>query len=106
MNQLYTTKCDSKGRMYRCSRYLMITVEEEGNMIFPPVRTVIEYEDIEETVQGLLVCVGAGRPPNVTCGLWTDWLRVSAGTNEPASAFACADCAWVHPPAPTSQSVS
>lgn len=49
--------------MYRCSRYLVITVEEKENMIFPPIRTVIEYEDIEETVQGLLVCIRAGRPP-------------------------------------------
>lgn len=71
-----------------------------------PVITVIEGEDIEETVQGCLYVSeleGRSMTPAV---LWTDWLRVSTGTNAPASAFAYAGCAWVHPPAPTSQSVS
>lgn len=85
----------------------MITVEirlKENMISIITVRTVIECENIEETV--LLIRFRAGRPQHASCGLWTDWLRVSTGTNALASAFACAGCAWVHPPAPTSQSVS
>lgn len=85
-----------------CIKILRITVEirPKENMI-SPVITVIEGEDTEETVHG-----GAGVPQHAVCGLCTDWLREYAGTHAWASASACAGCAWVHPPAPTSQSVS
>lgn len=53
-------------------------------MIFPVI-TVIECEDIEETVQGCSCISELGGGSD----LWTDWLRVSAGAN----AFACAGCA-------------
>lgn len=71
-----------------------------------PVMAVIECEDIIEKVPGLHVFIGAARLQHAACALWIDWLTVSTGSKAWASAYACAGCAWVHPPAPTSQSVS